>query len=134
MEETGYARTRRTLFSSARLLSVLNLDGPLLIGLALLITILIALRHNTFFRLVQHAELWIDDRTPAYWSAIAKELRRAIQQFIDDPLSERILTKEFHAGEIILADIADGELVFRSMPGIEPPPAELAGTGPADAG
>src|SRR5580692_1183092 len=36
MEDTGYARTRRTLFSSARLLSVLNLDGPLLIGLALL--------------------------------------------------------------------------------------------------
>ena len=36
MEDTGYARTRRTLFSSARLLSVLNLDGPLLVGLALL--------------------------------------------------------------------------------------------------
>src|SRR3984957_13340661 len=36
MEDTGYAHTRRTLFSSARLLSVLNLDGPLLIGLALL--------------------------------------------------------------------------------------------------
>ncbi len=36
MEESGYARTRRTLFSSARLLSVLNLDGPLLMGLALL--------------------------------------------------------------------------------------------------
>jgi len=63
----------------------------------------------------------------------ARPLRRAIQQFVDDPLSERILTKEFRAGEIILADVADGELVFRSMPGIEPPPAELAGTGPADA-
>src|ERR1700691_6171297 len=36
MEDSGYARTRRTLFSSARLLSVLNLDGPLLVGLALL--------------------------------------------------------------------------------------------------
>jgi len=34
--DTGIARTRRTLFSSARLLSVLNLDGPLLVGLALL--------------------------------------------------------------------------------------------------
>jgi rod shape determining protein RodA len=30
------ARTRRTLFSSAKLLSVLNLDGPLLVGLSLL--------------------------------------------------------------------------------------------------
>ena len=33
----------------------------------------------------------------------ARPLRRAIQQFIDDPLSERILTKEFRAGEIILS-------------------------------
>jgi rod shape determining protein RodA len=33
---TGYARTRRTLSSSARLLSALNLDGPLLVGLGLL--------------------------------------------------------------------------------------------------
>src|SRR5579863_8463208 len=36
MEETGYSRTRRTLSASARLLSVLNLVGPLLVGLALL--------------------------------------------------------------------------------------------------
>jgi rod shape determining protein RodA len=36
IEEAGYARTRRTLFSSAKLLSALNLDGPLLGGLALL--------------------------------------------------------------------------------------------------
>ena len=34
--DTGIARTRRTLFSSAKLLSVLNLDGPLLVGLSLL--------------------------------------------------------------------------------------------------
>jgi rod shape determining protein RodA len=36
IENTGMARTRRTLSSSARLLSVLNLDGPLLVGLGLL--------------------------------------------------------------------------------------------------
>jgi rod shape determining protein RodA len=36
IEEAGYARTRRTLFSSAKLLSALNLDGPLLAGLGLL--------------------------------------------------------------------------------------------------
>jgi ATP-dependent Clp protease ATP-binding subunit ClpC len=62
----------------------------------------------------------------------ARPLRRAIQQLVDDPLSERILTKEFRAGEIILVDVADGELVFRTVEGLEPPPAELAGTGPAD--
>ncbi|HEY6451072.1 MAG TPA: rod shape-determining protein RodA [Steroidobacteraceae bacterium] len=36
MEDLGYSRTRRTLSSTARLLSVLNLDGPLLVGLGLL--------------------------------------------------------------------------------------------------
>ena len=36
MEDTGYGRTRRTLSATARLLSVLNLDGPLLVGLGML--------------------------------------------------------------------------------------------------
>jgi rod shape determining protein RodA len=36
IEDTGYARTRRTLSSTANLLSALNLDGPLLVGLGLL--------------------------------------------------------------------------------------------------
>jgi len=36
IEDTGYARTRRTLSSTAKLLSALNLDGPLLVGLGLL--------------------------------------------------------------------------------------------------
>jgi rod shape determining protein RodA len=36
LENTGIARTRRTLSASAKLLSALNLDGPLLVGLGLL--------------------------------------------------------------------------------------------------
>jgi rod shape determining protein RodA len=36
ISDNSMARTRRTLFSSAKLLSVLNLDGPLLVGLSLL--------------------------------------------------------------------------------------------------
>ena len=36
IEDFGYARTRRTLSSTAKLLSALNLDGPLLLGLGLL--------------------------------------------------------------------------------------------------
>jgi rod shape determining protein RodA len=36
LENTGLARTRRTLSASAKLLSFLNLDGPLLVGLSLL--------------------------------------------------------------------------------------------------
>ena len=60
----------------------------------------------------------------------ARPLRRAIQRMLEDPLSEKILWKEFHAGETIIVD-ADGEdVMFRAVEGIEPPPVELAGSGP----
>jgi ATP-dependent Clp protease ATP-binding subunit ClpC len=66
----------------------------------------------------------------------ARPLRRAIQQLVEDPLSERILWKEFRVGETIVVDVEespiDGEgtqLTFRAIEGIEPPPLELAGAG-----
>src|SRR5271166_62133 len=58
----------------------------------------------------------------------ARPLRRAIQQMIEDPLSERILWKEFRVGETVVVDVEDNEIVFRSIEGVEPPPVELAGT------
>jgi ATP-dependent Clp protease ATP-binding subunit ClpC len=47
----------------------------------------------------------------------ARPLRRAIQKFIEDPLSEKILGAEFPAGEEIEVDVApDGEvLAFRAL-------------------
>ena len=59
----------------------------------------------------------------------ARPLRRAIQRFIEDPLSEKILWKEFHAGETIIVDVVDDEIAFRTVEGFEPPPVELAGSG-----
>lgn len=59
----------------------------------------------------------------------ARPLRRAIQRFIEDPLSEKILWKEFHVGETIVVDAEGEEIVFRSVEGVEPPPVELAGSG-----
>jgi ATP-dependent Clp protease ATP-binding subunit ClpC len=53
-----------------------------------------------------------------------RPLRRAIQRMIEDPLSERILYKEFHAGVTIVVDVEDGELSFKSVEGFEPPPVE----------
>ena len=61
----------------------------------------------------------------------ARPLRRAIQNMIENPLSERILVKDFAAGTTIIADVEDNEIVFRSVAGFEPPPVELAGAGPA---
>jgi ATP-dependent Clp protease ATP-binding subunit ClpC len=63
----------------------------------------------------------------------ARPLRRALQRLVEDPLSEKLLYKEFRAGEIIIVDVepdpeTDDELmvVFRSIEGFEPPEPELA--------
>jgi ATP-dependent Clp protease ATP-binding subunit ClpC len=65
----------------------------------------------------------------------ARPLRRALQRLVEDPLSEKILWKEFRAGETIIVDIEpDAEtgeqvIVFRSIEGLQPPPVEMAGAG-----
>ena len=63
----------------------------------------------------------------------ARPLRRAIQRLLEDPLSERLLQKEFRAGEIVVVDVEDDPetegartVVFRSIEGFEPPPIEMA--------
>jgi ATP-dependent Clp protease ATP-binding subunit ClpC len=62
----------------------------------------------------------------------ARPLRRAIQQLIEDPLSEKILWKEFRVGETIIVDVEGDAIVFRTIEGLEPPPVELAGAGATD--
>ena len=65
----------------------------------------------------------------------ARPLRRAIQRLVEDPLSERLLHKEFRAGEIVIVDVEpdplnEGKLivVFRAIEGFEPPEPELERT------
>ena len=59
----------------------------------------------------------------------ARPLRRAIQQLIEDPLSEKILWKEFRVGETIVVDVEGDVIVFHAIEGVEPPPVALAGAG-----
>jgi len=59
----------------------------------------------------------------------ARPLRRAIQRLVEDPLSERILWKEFRAGETVVVDADGDNIAFRAIEGIEPPSVELAGSG-----
>jgi ATP-dependent Clp protease ATP-binding subunit ClpC len=67
----------------------------------------------------------------------ARPLRRAIQRMVEDTLSERLLYKEFRAGELIVVDTevdpdsAKGErrLTFRAVEGFVPTVPELAETG-----
>ncbi len=62
----------------------------------------------------------------------ARPLRRALQRMVEDPLSERILWKEYRAGDTIIVDAENGEITFRAMEHFEPPPVELAGAGSSD--
>jgi ATP-dependent Clp protease ATP-binding subunit ClpC len=65
----------------------------------------------------------------------ARPLRRAIQRLIEDPVSEKILWKEFQAGETILVDVeksptGEDELAFQKTERApDHPPVELAGAG-----
>ena len=63
----------------------------------------------------------------------ARPLRRALQRLVEDPLSERLLHKEFRAGEIVIVDVEDDEenagkqkIAFRTIEGFEPPTVEMA--------
>jgi ATP-dependent Clp protease ATP-binding subunit ClpC len=81
--------------------------------------------------LTQEAKLLLADK--GYDPTLgARPLRRAIQRMIEDPMSERILFKEFHAGETVIVDAEAGEIVFRTIEGFEPPPVEMVEAGPAD--
>ena len=61
----------------------------------------------------------------------ARPLRRAIQRLVEDPLSERLLLKEFTAGQIIVVDIdsqidseTGSKIIFKTVEGFEPPSVE----------
>ncbi|MGA1746480.1 MAG: AAA family ATPase, partial [Ilumatobacteraceae bacterium] len=70
----------------------------------------------------------------------ARPLRRAIQRQIEDTLSEKLLYKEFNAGQIIVVDVEDDpdrpgsrRFTFSAVEGFVPPSAvELATTATND--
>ncbi len=65
----------------------------------------------------------------------ARPLRRTIQRMVEDPMSEKVLWKEFRAGQVVIVDAADGEIVFtsRDEPELEvpPEPVEVGKPGPS---
>ena len=62
----------------------------------------------------------------------ARPLRRTIQRLVEDPLAEKLLYKEFRAGETVVVDATDDEITFEhggaDMFPPEAPPVELAGS------
>jgi len=78
----------------------------------------------------QEAKLFLADK--GYDPTLgARPLRRAIQRLVEDPVSERLLWKEFHAGQTIMVDVVpdpdnEGErmLTFTGVDGFNPPSLE----------
>jgi ATP-dependent Clp protease ATP-binding subunit ClpC len=68
----------------------------------------------------------------------ARPLRRAIQRYLEDPISEKILWKEYEAGDTILVDVGkndvgEEEIVFKKAERApDEIPVELAGAGVGD--
>jgi hypothetical protein len=47
---------------------------------------------------------------------------------VEDPLSEKLLWKEFKAGQTIIVEVRDDEVAFEAAPATpDTPPVELAG-------
>src|SRR6059036_879030 len=58
----------------------------------------------------------------------ARPLRRTIQRLVEDPLAEKLLYKEFRAGQTVIVDARDGEIIFEhTLVPPDTPPVELAG-------
>jgi ATP-dependent Clp protease ATP-binding subunit ClpC len=77
-------------------------------------------RHGLEVRLTKDAKQWIVDKTCADRSYGARPLRRALQKYVEDPLSEALI--QGHLGEASLIEVfLDGdELNYRPV-GIEAP-------------
>jgi ATP-dependent Clp protease ATP-binding subunit ClpC len=59
----------------------------------------------------------------------ARPLRRTIQRMVEDPLSEKLLWKEYTAGQTVIVDGRDGEIVLEPAVRLpDTPPVELAGS------
>jgi ATP-dependent Clp protease ATP-binding subunit ClpC len=59
----------------------------------------------------------------------ARPLRRTIQRHIEDPLAEQLLWSEFTAGQLVVVDVENDEIVFRGVDSPpDSPPVELAGS------
>ncbi len=64
----------------------------------------------------------------------ARPLRRMIQRMVEDPLSEKVLWKEFRPGQTIVVDAKDGEIIFTSREDASlelPEPVEVGKPGPS---
>jgi len=67
--------------------------------------------HDLGVELTEEATKWIANQgyDPAFG---ARPLKRALQKYVESPLSISILSGEFEPGDIVLVDIVDDKVVF----------------------
>jgi ATP-dependent Clp protease ATP-binding subunit ClpC len=82
-------------------------------------------RHGLEVRLTEEAKRWIVDRTCADRSYGARPLRRALQKYVEDPLSEALIQGDLGEASLIEMFLNGDELNYRTI-GVETPDDALA--------
>jgi ATP-dependent Clp protease ATP-binding subunit ClpC len=68
-------------------------------------------------RLTDEAKQWMVAHTCADRNYGARPLRRALQRYVEDPLSEAIIQRQFSQGGVIAVDMQDDRLQYRAESG-----------------
>src|SRR5688500_14993001 len=71
--------------------------------------------HGFIVRLADDAKRWILDKTCADRSYGARPLRRALQKYAEDPLSEALIQGQLGEASLVEMHVEGGELGFRSI-------------------
>jgi len=76
-------------------------------------------------RLTEEAKQWIVQKTCADRTFGARPLRRALQKYVEDPLSEAIIQKRFGPGSVVEVYLEGDALAYRPVPVENPDDAVL---------
>jgi ATP-dependent Clp protease ATP-binding subunit ClpC len=78
------------------------------------------MRHGLEIRLTDEAKTWIVAKTCADRSYGARPLRRALQKYVEDPLSEALIQGHLEAASLIEVFLDGDELNYRPI-GVDAP-------------
>ena len=75
-------------------------------------------RHGFEVRLTEEARRWVVEKTCADRSYGARPLRRALQKYVEDPLSEALIQGQLAGASLVEVFLRGDELDFRPI-GVE---------------
>ena len=70
--------------------------------------------HKLGIEVTEAAKSWLakEGFDPVYG---ARPLRRAIERYVENPLSTKLLRGEFKEGDTVVVDLGEGELIFTAQ-------------------